>query len=275
MGTICATRFNQDNDSAHTVIIIDESASQAKGKQRFTEKIMPLVLSKLSHEKSQLIHSLTLGTDKTSVVEKLQSMLGTLDANKPIRILVLTDGEVQNHQEIENFAAIIMKFLSASNLSIEFQVVRLVSKSRSKQDPLQTNNPTTKSYLFDIDASESNKSIATRIGQLFQSGGISMDQQLRMDKHTSKVKGRSTPLAAKHTQDVGEKESEKARTLHHVEIAESSPEIKMNRRQRRTCCTIFGFLRIYRFYCYLIFFIIVGILVALIYLGKIKIIFSL
>lgn len=275
MGAIGGVRVNQGNDSnsIQTVIIFDESASVAKGTQRFTEKIIPLALSKLSHKKSQLVHSLTFGSDKTSVIEKLQSLVQTLDANKEIRILFLTNAEVQ---EVETFAETIMKFLSRTHSSADLHVVRLASEC--EQSWLRISNTTTKYNLFDVDANESNEFIAIQIEELLGSGSFPMHKPLRRVKNSSKTQGQS--------KDVGDKQSGYARSLDYVEKAQFSPEnrkIKTKRRHRRSgrTCGIFssiltGMFSIYsRCYCYLICFIIIAIVVALFYFGIIKIEFHL
>lgn len=271
MGAIRTTRVNQDNDSnsIQTVIIIDESASVAKGTRRFTEKIIPLVLSKLPSKKSQLVHLLTFRSEKSSVFKKLQSILQKLDANKRIRIVVLTNAEVQDRQEVENFAETIMEFLSGSNSSADCHVVTLASECG--QSLLGINDRTKKINHFDIDATESNDIIATRIGELLHADRFPIDKKL---VNHSEVKGQSSVLVSEHASDV--KQSEGIRNLDYVERAEFGPKMrekKMKRRHRRSCssCGLCGILDICRCYRILIYFIIVAILLALFYFKIIKI----
>lgn len=153
--TTCAMEIDPDNsNSIQTVFILDEHhTTGAKNSRRFMEKIIPLMLSKLFYESSQLVHLVTFVRHKTTVEEMFQSLLQTLDAKKQIRIFVLANGEVHERQEIENLAETLIKFLSGTNHSFELQVVRLTSTKR-----------TTKRYkLVDIDPNESNEFIASQI----------------------------------------------------------------------------------------------------------------
>lgn len=173
--------MRRDNDSnskpIQTIFILDENVSVTKKTCRFTEKIIPLVFSKISYEQSQLVHLLTVLRDKSSVLQMLQSILQTLDASKRIRILVLTHCGIQEH-----FPEELIEFLSESNYLFELQVVRLASECR--QSLVRSKDATTKYQLFDIDAKKSNTLIATRIVELFQSNSYQKfeQEQLRIDK---------------------------------------------------------------------------------------------
>lgn len=139
-GTI---RNNRTNDSrpVQTMIIHDESVSLA----------IPLLLSKLSDEKSHLAHVLTFGSDKTPVVQKLQQLLQILNRNELLRILYLNGGQIED-REIESFAETITRLLSRLHFSYDLLVVRLMPERRM-------NNTAIKHKIHDIDANESHEFI--------------------------------------------------------------------------------------------------------------------
>lgn len=201
-------KTSQDNDSnsIETVIILEES-------ERFTEKLLPLVLSKLPYEKSQLVHLLTFFNDKTRVVQKLQSLLRTLDADKRIQVLVLT--YEKDPGRIDNFAESLIRFLSGTTFPCDVQIVRLASECRQT---FRINNTTTIYKLFAIDSSESNEFIATRVAGLLHSDSFPLHKQLRMDKQIYSIQSHSTAMLTECTGDigVGDKQSEDLHILDYV-----------------------------------------------------------
>lgn len=221
------TNLSNDSKSIQTVIILDESVSVAKVTWRFTKQIIPLMLSKLSYEKAQLVHLLTFGADETPVAQKLQSLLQTLDANKRVEILLLTNEKVQDHKEIEIFAENLLKFPDGAHFSADdFKVVRLASECR--QSTLQINNDPTAQYkLFDIDATESNEFIASRIAELFRSYAFPMHEQLhRNGRQFLKIRGHLTVMVPEFAGD-------DLRNLDYVVRAEFRPEAQEMQTKRR------------------------------------------
>lgn len=222
-----ANRINQDDDSTtHSLIIIDESMSVS-----VVEKIMPLVFSKLSHQKSHLVHSLTFGADEAYVVEKLQSLSETLDANKQIRVLVLTDREVQNCQEIESLAATIMKFLSGSNFPAHVQILRFGSKCRLSLRRINNTTICCTYKHFEIDVNESDDSIISRIAELFGSTDFPLHSQLHTDLRICKIQGHSTAIIAEYAWDVGVNRLDDLQNIDYVESAEFRSEMKRQHRR--------------------------------------------
>lgn len=199
----------QSSNSIQTVIIVDQSLSMKESTGRLTNEILPLVLSKLSYDKSQRFHLVTFameslpyyvtceemkslaikthyGTNLSPAIQNVHSILRLLDANQPIRILSISDGEVQDGQAIEHSMRALTEYLDSSNFSINSQAVRLFT-SESQPDTkalcslLQINNTTT-SQLVDINAKESNENIATKIAKLFQADNFSKYKTLFMEK---------------------------------------------------------------------------------------------
>lgn len=219
------------SNSVETVFILEESVSLST--ERFTEKLIPLVLSKCSSGPSPRIHLLTLASDKMQIVQKLQSLLQTLDAGKRIQVLVLTHEDVQNR--IDNFAEGLIKFLSGSNFQFDLQVVKLASECRQT---FRINTTTTTYKVFDVNVSESDEFIATRIAGLFHSESFPMHKQLRMDKHIYNIQSESAGMVSECAWDVGvgEKQSENLQILDYVagvEYRHAMQEMQMKRRHHR------------------------------------------
>lgn len=199
------------------MVILDESAEPTS---RFTEEIIPLVLSELPYEKSELIPVFIFGKDKT-IENELQPLWGTLDVNKPIKLLVLTNGDIQGNQGIENCMESLAKFFSDYKVSADSQVLRFASKCQRK----------TKYNIIDIDANESNEFIASSIAELFHSGvSFAKQKQLRMDKQIYKIQGESAFMGAEYVLNVGDKKSGNLVKL-------ESRSGTQSRRSNRTCGT--------------------------------------
>lgn len=198
----------ENSISIQTVIILDRSGSMGDEARRLTNEIIPLVLSKLSYKKSESVHliafetntqhysvtvenfeSLSIqaagGTNMAPAVRMCHSLFSSLDANKPVRVLTISDGQVGDCRETEKAATAFVEFLSTSEFSINSQAVRLFT-SKSQPDTkalcslLQINN-TRPSQLADIAAKESNENIATVIAALFQTDNFSSGTSLTME----------------------------------------------------------------------------------------------
>lgn len=207
IGTI---RINEKVDSCliNTVIILDQSISMRDATKRFTNEIIPLILSKLSYSTSQPVHLLTFakdtqhfsvtpnemklldiktyyGTKMAPTVQKVHYLFQSFQEKLPIRVLTISDGEVQDREDTENAATDLMEFIDSSNFSINSQAVRLFT-SKCQPDTkalctfLRMNNTTT-SQLIDISARESNENIATKIADLFQSDNLSKSEFLAVE----------------------------------------------------------------------------------------------
>ncbi|XP_037040028.1 reticulocyte binding protein 2 homolog b-like [Bradysia coprophila] len=115
-----------------TVFIIYEQQSKASISRRFTEEIVPMMLSKFFHESHQVVQLVTILRHRTATAQTIQSLVQTLDATKRIRISVVANGDDVEQQEIENFAETVIDLLSQSGYSFELQVVRLASGNVNK-----------------------------------------------------------------------------------------------------------------------------------------------
>lgn len=194
---------NKDSHLMETVIILDESGSMGKETLRFTNRIIPLVLSKLSYEKAQLIHLITFshyyyktaeqlktfsitsrGTYMAPPLEQLRILFQKFPPNKPIRILCISDGNASDRKQTGKAALSLTEFMD--QFSINSQAVRLFT-SKSQPDTkalcsiMQINN-TTHSKLIDISAKESDGTIARKIAALFRSDKFSRSKILLMEE---------------------------------------------------------------------------------------------
>jgi hypothetical protein len=190
---------DQDASLVETVIILDRSGSMGDAARRVTNEIIPLFLSKLSYDEKQVIHFITFdsvselyskrieelkslaikardGTVMAPVISKCQQLLETFDQRKPIRLLIVSDGEVSDIEETQSASSAFVEFLKNHDFSINSQAIRLFT-STSQPDTtalasfLQINNTTT-SRLVDISPSDTNDAIADKVADLFRSDNL-------------------------------------------------------------------------------------------------------
>ena len=191
----------EDTSLIETVIILDKSGSMGDQARRLTNEIIPLFLSKLLYDEKRVMHFITFdsvsalyskriedmrnftcsgegGTTMAPAVVKCQEIFGTFVNNygKPIRLLTISDGEIQDMNETEKAAESFVKFLANHDFTINSQAVRLFTSSsqpdtRAIASLLQVNNTTT-SQLLDISSTESNESIAEKIADLFRGDNL-------------------------------------------------------------------------------------------------------
>lgn len=191
-------------NAVQTVIILDTSGSMEDAARRVANEILPLFLSKLSYNPSQVVHliefetaaylhSVTAQRMKTLLIEadggsalapavkKCLEVFKKLSKN-PVRLLTISDGEVLDLPETQRAAGDFVEFLKTRSFAINSQSVRLFTSIDQPDTSalcslLQVNNTTT-SKLIDISTSESNETIATKMANLFISDNLTDDQSL-------------------------------------------------------------------------------------------------
>lgn len=204
IGTVKVNRDAQENSSlVETIIILDKSGSMGQQAGRMANTIIPLFLSKLFYPDQQVIHLITFdnnslytantvdqlkilhvqgdgGTEMTSAVQTCHNMFGhfvnTLGQLKPVRLLTISDGEIQDQDATEKAAHELAKFLENHDFTINSQAVRLFTSSqqpdtRALASLLQLNNVTASS-LTDISSSESDEEISEMIADLFRGDNL-------------------------------------------------------------------------------------------------------
>ncbi|KAJ6641381.1 Flagellar attachment zone protein 1 [Pseudolycoriella hygida] len=183
-----------ERNAIETVVIHDESMSETWKTSRINKKIIPMVLSKLNHNRSQLVHSLSFGkntlsinknirkmlkletsTSEDIIVRKFNTLLQTLDARKKVRILVLIDGTIQNHRKAEHLAQTFTEILGEFHFSANLQIVRLASNFCRSINA-------TNCKVIEIDAKESNETISSRIAALFDPTGRELGEVHESDR---------------------------------------------------------------------------------------------
>lgn len=218
IGTIRVDDGNHISNLVHTVILLDRSNNMGDETVRFTTEIIPLVLSKLSYTENERVHFLTFasysvlkyltvegikslssefyGRERTrlaSAIKYVHSFFQEGDrngmlfnVNNPVRILITSAGGVEDYDNVTNNSSALLECLYASDFSVNSQAVKLIT-SNSQPDTkalcsvLQLNNMTT-SRILNIDAKESNETIATAIAQVFLTDNFSRSKILRMEK---------------------------------------------------------------------------------------------
>jgi Mg-chelatase subunit ChlD len=159
------------------VIILDKSGSMRDEARRVSNEIIPLFLSKLGYTPDdqvtlilfdtecemytlpiQNVRSLPVmaygGTEMAPAVWNCQRVFELSDDSKPVRLLTISDGQVQDQVETEMAAARFVEFLKTKNFTINSQAVRLFTSSSQPDTTalcslLLLNNLTT-SQLTDI-----------------------------------------------------------------------------------------------------------------------------
>lgn len=144
--------------SFQTVFILDEYLAGARENSRFTEKIVPLMMSRIFNESSELVHFVTFVRYQTDFKQLCSSLQGALDASKQLRILVLTNEQMQGRQDTDNLAEMLIKFLNMLHYSYEFHVARLVST---------TTTTTEQHKVVDVGVNQSNDFIAQQVATEF------------------------------------------------------------------------------------------------------------
>lgn len=177
-----------------TVIILDRSKSMSKQVARMVNKVLPIFFEKLSYTSQNVINLITFdsktevfsetvkkfptlvikyrkGTKMAPAIDKCSEVFEELDVGKPIRLLTISDGEINDQEETEKMADAFSKNLIEMGFFINSKAVRLFTSS-SEPDTralcclLQVNNATPKS-LVDIDADLSDEGIAKIMVDLF------------------------------------------------------------------------------------------------------------
>lgn len=210
IGTIKIEKIHSTSSSlVQTVILLDRSGSMGDAARRVSNEIIPMFLEKLSYDKNQIVHLITFdlmshlysvtvermkslqiraqgGTKMAPAVKKCQEIFRSFDNQKPIRLLTISDGKVNDAEETEKTASAFAEFLKKFNFLINSQAVRLFT-SKSQPDTtalcslLRINNTTT-SQLVDISTSETNESIATKIANLFKDDKMAKVLSLKTQK---------------------------------------------------------------------------------------------
>lgn len=188
------------NSLCQTIIIMDRSGSMGNQVSRIINRVLPLFFSKLYYRPANVIQLITFesnsalhteevqrfpslaiqtggGTIMSPAVDICRHVFDRFDNNKPVRLLTISDGEIQDQQQTKATADELKKFLDSAEFFINSKAVRLFTSSSQPDTTalcslLQINNATsnTKAHtpsLVDISALETDDSIATKMAALF------------------------------------------------------------------------------------------------------------
>lgn len=202
--------FVIENDSGtyksiQTIIILDRSGSMGKTVERVINRILPLFFVKLSYRPLHLIYLITFEsntklharvvkdfppleikygtcTNMRPAVGMCQEVFENLDSDKPVRILTISDGIIQDPCETTTAADNLKIFLEGKGFYINSKAVRLFTSADQPDTTalcslLQINNAIPKS-LVDITVSESDDLIATKMAELFMTDNFNKTQIL-------------------------------------------------------------------------------------------------
>lgn len=196
------------NDFINTVVILDRSGSMGPNVAKVMNQVLPELFAKLRYTDDDVIHIIAFddrikytklkvkelahqhisargGTHLAKAVFKLQNLLSSLKKNKPVRLMTISDGEVQDKREVKTAGAELANYVSNMNIQCNSQAVRLFTSYLQPDTTalctmLQINN-TTSCQLIDIDADNCSIEIAAEMAKLFESDGLGYGSSLSAD----------------------------------------------------------------------------------------------
>jgi hypothetical protein len=176
-------------------------------------EVLPAALLKLSYKETQSVHLITFdsnvrhysvkvkdmktlsmsywwksgdGNNYFQAIQKCHELFQSFDATKPVRVLTISDGEVEDPEETNKASAVFVEYINSNGFSINSQAVRLFTSNNQPDTKalctlLQINNTTT-SELLDIETKASNEMMAAKIAALFQTDNFSSRKILSDEK---------------------------------------------------------------------------------------------
>lgn len=131
-----------------TVIILDRSGSMGQSVHRVVNELLPQFFKQLQYSPEDTIHLITFDsvcelltkrvddfgklpincrgcTNMTLAVHKFKELFATLDMSIPLRVLTISDGDVDNKTTTKVAGDDLAKFVSDFQVSINSQAMRL------------------------------------------------------------------------------------------------------------------------------------------------------
>lgn len=191
----------QEDILYQTIIVMDRSGSMGPAVERLVQNVFPMSFNDLSYKPDNMIHLITFGTQsqlhkvkvedllqlKTikagggtlmkSAIDICQEVFGSLDNKQPVRLLTVSDGEIQDQPQTAAAAADLNIFLNKFDPSfkINSKAMRLITSDNNQPDTtaisslLLLNNVPSESILIDIASNRSDDYIVENIVDLFKS----------------------------------------------------------------------------------------------------------
>jgi hypothetical protein len=197
IATVNIDAKNRGVDAIQTIIILDRSLSMGDQARRLTNDVIPEVLKKMSYDDKKSLNFITfdsIGDSFVATVNQMRTLpiecrgctnmatgvviahkiFETLDPTKPVRLLTISDGIIDDREETEQAANALYNFLEGKNFSINSQAVRFFTSANQPDTTalcslLRLNN-VAKCQLLDLCVRETNDIISTKIAELFDDG---------------------------------------------------------------------------------------------------------
>ncbi|XP_037027479.1 uncharacterized protein LOC119068126 [Bradysia coprophila] len=191
-----------------TVIILDRSGSMGQSVHRVVNEMLPIFFKRLHYSPDDIIHLITFDsvcelltqrvddfgklpincrgcTNMTLAVHKFQELFSTLDMNIPVRVLTISDGDVDSQVATKRAGDNLAKFISDFQVPINSQAMRLFTSENQPDTTalcsmLQINN-TIATRLLDASAYSLSEYI-TPLVELFSSDGFSNGLSIMAEK---------------------------------------------------------------------------------------------
>lgn len=199
------------NENFQTIIILDRSGSMGDMVERMITKIFPQFFAKLSYRKTNEIHLITFETFTEFIaasvgafpdlslssggwthmepaIHKCKEILKNLDSERPVRILTISDGDIQDKSESKVAADSLKVFLEDKSFLINSKAVRLFTTFSQPDTSAVCNflliNNAFPNSLIDISGTESDDHIATKMSELFAGDNFDKTKSLTADGKT-------------------------------------------------------------------------------------------
>ena len=203
---------NNMNKSAEFIMILDVSGSMSGHVHKLVSDIIPKGLNLLNYSDNDIIHLITFqsvvnyykktikelkndsslegsgGTEMSNVYEKIKYILDNNNLKKNYRILVLSDGLIEDQDKTVTEAENIKLYINNNNYSISVGSIRYNSglgepDTRAISSVLRLNTDNSKTrVLVEVSSSDSNDLISRKIYELFKDDYFESDFSLQSDK---------------------------------------------------------------------------------------------
>ena len=203
---------NNINKKAEFIMILDVSGSMSGHVHKLVSDIIPKGLNLLNYSDNKVIHLITFesyvnyyrktinelkndyslegsgGTEMANVYDKIREILNNNNNGNNFRILVLSDGLIDDQERTVNEAEKIKQFVKNNNYSISVGSIRYNSgygqpDTRAISSVLRLNTDNSKTrVLTEVSSSDSNESISQKIYELFKDDYFESDFSIQSDK---------------------------------------------------------------------------------------------
>lgn len=199
-------------DGIETICILDRSGSMEEAVVKVLNEIIPSTLAQLSYDDQQIIHTIAFNERAllypltseqmkcfpltargksflSGAIENLTKLLATFEVGTSVRILTISDGKVNDREEVEKASQKLYDVVTSRNLSINSQVLRVFTSDilpdKAALSTLLNVNNSCQPWVLDVAPTESTEEIAAKIVDVFKSD--SMGAQKIMKSETKNI----------------------------------------------------------------------------------------